>query len=150
MRHLPPDSALGALRRGKQIEQFLGAFGHGKEHVIRWAALSPAKDHITLYLSEVIDVGSDVFQDVPEFPPPDPGEQTRGKITGSTASPERRHSTSPSTSSAQPATAGSTTASPVTNTPATAAAGHPRTRDVSAPPDTCSREQQVPPERPRR
>jgi hypothetical protein len=88
MRHLPPDSALGALRRGKQIEQFLGAFGHGKEHVIRWAALSPAKDHITLYLSEVIDVGSDVFQDVPEFPPPDPDEQTRGKIIGSTASPE--------------------------------------------------------------
>lgn len=88
VRHLTPPFAIGALRRGKQIEQFLGGFDHGEEHVIRWAALSPAKDHITLYLSEVIDVGTDTFWDMSEFPPLDPDEETWGKIVGTAAGPD--------------------------------------------------------------
>lgn len=88
MRHLTLNFALGALRRGREIEQFLGGFDHGGEHVIRWAALSPGKNGITLYLSEVVDVGTDAFLDVSEFPPLDPDEETWGKIIGTVASPD--------------------------------------------------------------
>ncbi|GAA2097852.1 hypothetical protein [Actinomadura alba] len=88
MRHLTPSFAHAALRRGKEIEQFLGGFDQGKEHIIRWAALSPAKGQIILYLSEVVDVGTDTFWDVSEFPPLNPDEETWGKITGTAASPE--------------------------------------------------------------
>lgn len=88
MRHLSRSFALGALGRGKEIEQFLGGFTRGDQHIIRWATLSPTKDGITLYLSEVIDVGSDTFNDVSEFPPVDPDEETWGKILGTAATPE--------------------------------------------------------------
>ena len=88
MRYLTPSFAIGALRRGKQIEQFLGGFDKGEKHVIRWVALSPAKDHITLYLSEVIDVGTDTFWDLSGFPPLDPDEETWGKIVGTLTNPD--------------------------------------------------------------
>jgi hypothetical protein len=88
MRYLTRSFAIGALRRGKQIEQFLGGFDHGDEHAVRWAALSPTKGQITLYLSEVIDVGTDTFWDVSEFPPLDPDEETWGKIIGTVSSPD--------------------------------------------------------------
>lgn len=88
MRHLTPDFAIGALRRGREIEQFLSGFDHGDEHVIRWAALSPGKDRITLYLSEVIDVGTETFWDISEFPPLDPDEESWGKIIGTVTSPD--------------------------------------------------------------
>jgi hypothetical protein len=87
VRHLTPSFAIGTLRRGKQIEQFLGGFDQGEEHIIRWTALSPAKGQIMLYLSEVIDVGSDTFCDVSEFPPLDPDDETWGKID-TVSSPE--------------------------------------------------------------
>ncbi|MGI5171028.1 hypothetical protein ACQEU3_42425 [Spirillospora sp. CA-253888] len=87
MRHLTPAFAQGALRRGKQIEQFLGGFDHGEERVIRWAALSPGRQGVTLYLSEVIDIGGAAFRDVSEFPPLDPGEETWGKVIGTAVGP---------------------------------------------------------------
>lgn len=88
MRHLTPAFGIGALRRGKEIEQFLGGFDHGDQHVIRWAALCPATDHIALYLNEVVDVGTDAFWDVSEFPPLDPDDETWGRIVGTAATPE--------------------------------------------------------------
>ena len=91
VRHLTRAFAVGALRRGKEIEQFLGGFDHGDQHIIhiiRWVALSPRKDQITLYLSEVVDVGTDNFWDVSEFPPLDPDEETWGKIIGTASSPD--------------------------------------------------------------
>lgn len=87
MRHLTSALAQGALRRGKQIEQFLGGFDRGEEHVIRWAALSPGRDGITLYLSEVVDVGSATFCDVAEFPPLDPDEEASGRAIGTVTDP---------------------------------------------------------------
>jgi hypothetical protein len=79
---------MGALRRGKQIEQFLGGFDHGDEHVLRWAAVGPGKDGITLYYSEVLDVGTNDFLDVTEFPPLDPDDETWGKVIGTVDDPE--------------------------------------------------------------
>ncbi|MGK5556153.1 hypothetical protein ACSNOI_31505 [Actinomadura kijaniata] len=87
MRHLTSAFAQGALRRGRQIEQLLGGFDHGEDHVIRWAALSPGRAGITLYLSEVIDIGSATFCDVSEFPPFDPDEETWGKVIGTVTDP---------------------------------------------------------------
>ncbi|GAA1892462.1 hypothetical protein [Actinomadura bangladeshensis] len=82
MRHLTPSFASGALRRGEQIEQLLGGFDHGDQHII------PGKDHIILYRSQVTDVGSDAFKDVSQFPPLDPDEATLGRIIGSAAGPD--------------------------------------------------------------
>jgi hypothetical protein len=89
MRHLTPSFAIGALRRGKEIEQLLDTFDHGEEHIIRWAVLSPGVDHITLYLHEVVDVGTDSFWDVSEFPPLDPDEESWGRILGTVAGPDK-------------------------------------------------------------
>lgn len=88
MRYLTPDFAVGALRRGKQIEQFLGGFDHAEAHVVRWAALSPGKGHVTLYLSEVVDVGTDSFCDVSVFPPLDPDEESWGRLIGTVCNPD--------------------------------------------------------------
>jgi hypothetical protein len=88
MRHLTSFFAVGALRRRKQIEQFLGGFDRGDDHVLRWATLGPGKNGITLYFHEVLDVGSDTFLDVTEFPPLDPDDETWGKTIGTVTDPE--------------------------------------------------------------
>jgi hypothetical protein len=41
MRHLIPSFALAALRRGQQIEQFLGRVERDGQQGLRWIALSP-------------------------------------------------------------------------------------------------------------
>ncbi|GGR01859.1 hypothetical protein [Kitasatospora griseola] len=88
MRHLAPALALGALRRGKQIEQFLGAiesdFGPG----LRWIALSPGSTGVTVYLSDVEDIGTDTFLDITEFPPLDPEDETWGREIAVLPTPE--------------------------------------------------------------
>ncbi|MBB4931193.1 hypothetical protein F4561_002013 [Lipingzhangella halophila] len=87
MRYLTPSFAIGALHRGQEIEQFLGGFDRGEQHIIRWAALGRGKDRITLYLSEAVDAGTDSFLDVSEFPPLDPDDESWGKVIGTAASP---------------------------------------------------------------
>jgi hypothetical protein len=82
MRHLTPSFAIGALRRGKQIEQFLGGFDHGDDHILRWTALCPGRAGITLYFSEVLDVGSETFLDISEFPPLDRNNEAWGERIG--------------------------------------------------------------------
>ncbi|MCX4564721.1 hypothetical protein OHA02_52555 [Streptomyces phaeochromogenes] len=69
MRHLTPAFALGALHRGKQIEQFLGAIERDGRRGLRWIAVSPGRAGLTVYLSEVEDVGTDTFRDVTESDP---------------------------------------------------------------------------------
>ncbi|MFI9366962.1 hypothetical protein ACIG5E_38920 [Kitasatospora sp. NPDC053057] len=88
MRHLTPAFALAALQRGKQIEQFLGAIEPDDRHGLRWVALSPSRAGITIYLSEVEDVGTDTFLDITEFPPLDPDEETRGREIAVLPTPE--------------------------------------------------------------
>ncbi|MCX5357224.1 hypothetical protein OG864_00280 [Streptomyces sp. NBC_00124] len=64
MRHLTPAFALGALHRGKQIEQFLGEVDRAGRRGLRWIAISPGLMGVTIYLSEVEDAGTDTFYDV--------------------------------------------------------------------------------------
>lgn len=88
MRHLTPVFALGALHRGKQIEQFLGGIERDGRRGIRWIAVSPGRAGVTVYLSKVEDVGTHTFRDVTEFPPLDPEDEGWGKEIGTVASPE--------------------------------------------------------------
>ncbi|TRO58161.1 hypothetical protein [Streptomyces sp. IB201691-2A2] len=88
MRHLTPAFALGALHRGKQIEQFLGGIERDGRRGLRWIAVSPGRAGVSVYLSEVEDIGTDTFRDVTEFPPLDPEDEDWGKEIGTLASPE--------------------------------------------------------------
>jgi len=82
MRHLIPSFALAALRRGQQIEQFLGRVERDGQPGLRWIALSPGSSGVTIYLSDVEDVATDNFLDITEFPPLDLEEERWGrKIT---------------------------------------------------------------------
>ncbi|MET7727321.1 hypothetical protein [Streptomyces mirabilis] len=88
MRHLTPVFALGALHRGKQIEQFLGGIERDGRRGLRWITVSPGRAGVTVYLSEVEGVGTDTFRDITEFPPLDPEDEGWGKEIGTVASPE--------------------------------------------------------------
>ncbi|WP_327188217.1 hypothetical protein [Streptomyces sp. NBC_01334] len=88
MRHLTPAFALGALRRGRQIEQFLGATERDSRPGLRWIALGPGRKGVTVYLSEVEDVSTDSFLDVTEFPPLDPDDETWGRVLAVLPTPE--------------------------------------------------------------
>jgi hypothetical protein len=88
MRYLTPAFAITALRRGRQIEQFLGGIQAGERRGIRWISLSPGRESIGVYLHEVEDVGTDTFWDLTEFPPLDPDDETRGLVTVVTAPEE--------------------------------------------------------------
>ena len=88
MRHLTPAFALGALRRGKQIEQFLGAIEIDGQPGLRWIALGPGPSGVTIYLSEVEDIGTDTFLDITEFPPLDPDDETWGREVAVLPTPE--------------------------------------------------------------
>lgn len=87
MRHLATAFALGALRRGKQIEQFLGPIDSDRDG-LRWIALSPSATGITIYLGEVEDVGTDTFLDVTEFPPLNPDDETWGREIAVLSTPQ--------------------------------------------------------------
>lgn len=82
MRHLTRSFAVGALRRGQQIEQFLGGFEHDGRQALRWVALGPGREGITIYLSEVEDVGTATYSAIDDFPPIDPDDETWGKVIG--------------------------------------------------------------------
>jgi hypothetical protein len=88
MRYLTPGSAITALRRGRQIEQFLGGIQAGERRGIRWISLRPGREGIGVHLHEVEDVGTDTFWNLTEFPPLDPDDETQGLVTVVTAPEE--------------------------------------------------------------
>jgi hypothetical protein len=88
VRHLTPAFALGALHRGKQIEQFLGEVHHNGRQGLRWIAIGPGRSGIAIYLSEVEDAGTDTFFDITEFPPLDPDDEAWGKQIAAVSTPE--------------------------------------------------------------
>ena len=88
MRHLIPSFALAALHRGKEIEQFLGKVERDGRQGLRWIALSPGRSGVTIYLSDVEDIGSDNFLDITEFPHLDPEEETWGREIAVLSTPE--------------------------------------------------------------
>ncbi|MEU3795779.1 hypothetical protein AB0F07_39360 [Streptomyces fructofermentans] len=88
MRYLVRSFAVGALRRGQQIEQFLGGFDHEGREALRWLALGPGREGITIYLSEVEDVGTATYSAIDDFPAIDPDDETWGKAIATKATPE--------------------------------------------------------------
>ncbi len=88
VRHLTPMFALGALRRGKEIEQFLGTVERGGQRGVRWIALSPGRARVGVYLQEVEDIPSETFRDITDHLPLDPEDETWGKKITTVATPE--------------------------------------------------------------
>lgn len=89
-RHLTLGEATSALRRGRQVEQFLGvANGPDGRAVVRWVTVGEAHRVFRLTLHEVEDVGSDDFLDVSEFPPIAEDEEVgEGEVVGTSEEPE--------------------------------------------------------------
>ena len=74
MRHLTERQTLGALDRGRAVEQLL--VPSTTDHtVIEWLRLSPQSSGVSLIRHRVQDVGSADFVDVYEFPPVDVDEE---------------------------------------------------------------------------
>lgn len=75
MRHLAEPFALGALRRGRPIEQFLGPAGSPERPGVRYVEISPVKTGYEIYLHSVEDGGDESFWDLGEFLPLDPDDE---------------------------------------------------------------------------
>ncbi|MPY45414.1 hypothetical protein FNH04_37595 [Streptomyces phyllanthi] len=67
--------ALGALRRGRSVEQFLGPAGYPERPGIRYVEVRPTKATFEVFLHALEDAGSETFCDVGEFPPLDPDDE---------------------------------------------------------------------------
>jgi hypothetical protein len=67
MRYLTTQFAVGALRRGKGIEQFLGGFEAAGEPAIRWVEISPADGQYRVSLHTVQNPDDDEFRDLPNL-----------------------------------------------------------------------------------
>ncbi|WP_042406716.1 hypothetical protein [Streptacidiphilus carbonis] len=80
MRYLTESFALAALRRGRPIEQFLGAAGRPDKPGIRWVEVRPAPAGYTVVLHTAEDIGGEQFCDLAEFPALDSdGEEDFGQ-----------------------------------------------------------------------
>ncbi|MCG3042001.1 hypothetical protein ACLIYM_28275 [Streptomyces fenghuangensis] len=75
MRYLTDSFAVGALRRGQGIEQFLGPVGSGDAPAVSWVSVEPTRRGFVVMLHTVEDTGGEDFCDLLEFPPLDPDEE---------------------------------------------------------------------------
>jgi hypothetical protein len=76
MRYLADSFALGALRRGKAIAQFLGSSrAEDRRMLISWVEVHPVDDGFAVVLHVAEDVGGEHFADLWEFPPADPDDE---------------------------------------------------------------------------
>jgi hypothetical protein len=84
VRHLTLDQARAALRRGNSIEQLLHLRNVDGRPTVSWLTLSPTRDaELELRLHFVLDVGTEQFAVVAEFPPVDDEEYAgEGKTMG--------------------------------------------------------------------
>lgn len=67
-RHLAEPFALGALRRGRSVEQFLGPAGTPERPGIRYVEVRPVEGAFEIVLHTLQDVGHEGFVDLGEFP----------------------------------------------------------------------------------
>lgn len=87
MRYLTRQFAIGAIRRGNEVEQFLGGDTIDGSPVIRWVTISPGRDGIEVAVNTRLDLDDDRFGDLPNLPPPPSGpEESR---LGRTDDPEQ-------------------------------------------------------------
>ena len=89
VRYLIEPFALGALRRGKSIGQFLGGVPESEKPCIRWVEVRPDGGRYRVVLHTLEDVGGEGFADLIEFPPLDPDDEDEefGREIGSADDP---------------------------------------------------------------
>ncbi|WP_431676096.1 hypothetical protein [Kitasatospora sp. KL5] len=75
MRYLTESSAVGALYRGRSIEQFLGPAGEPDAPGIRWVEVTPTPSGCKVVLHTSADIGGEHFYDLVEFPPLGPEDE---------------------------------------------------------------------------
>jgi hypothetical protein len=75
MRYLVESFAVGALKRGQGIEQFLGHAASENLAAVRWVSIEPTTRGFVVTLHAVEDVGGEHFCDLLEFPPLDPDDE---------------------------------------------------------------------------
>jgi len=89
MRHLTPSFAIGALRRGGQIDQFLGGSTLDGKPTVRWASVYQSGHDFVVAVHAVEDIGSADYAGVTESPPVDEDEYVgEGKIIGRFETPD--------------------------------------------------------------
>ncbi|MFH9355719.1 hypothetical protein, partial [Kitasatospora sp. NPDC017646] len=64
--------AVGALTRGRSVEQFLGPAGDAHAPGVRWVEVVPTGSEFKVVLHTSADVGNEDFCDLVEFPSLDP------------------------------------------------------------------------------
>ncbi|MEV3972607.1 hypothetical protein AB0K68_31400 [Streptomyces sp. NPDC050698] len=69
MRYLVEPFVIGALRRGRSVEQFLGPVGSPERPGVRYAEVRAARTSYEVYVHAVEDVGHENWLDLGEFPP---------------------------------------------------------------------------------
>ncbi|MGW4303248.1 hypothetical protein ACWEHT_26255 [Streptomyces sp. NPDC004646] len=89
MRYLVESFILGALRRGRSVEQFLGACGSAERPGVCHVEVCPTKGRFEVRLHTVEDIGSERFRDLGEFPPfaPDDEASEFGLLLGTAEDP---------------------------------------------------------------
>ena len=75
MRYLTRSFAVGALRRGQGIEQFLGPVGVAGEPAIRWVSIDPWEGHYRVSVHVVRDPDDEDFRDLANLLPLDPAKE---------------------------------------------------------------------------
>lgn len=70
MRYLTRAFAIGALKRGRQVEQFLGSVDAPTDvRAVRWATVWQSRRGYEAWSYDVEDLDDDQFLDLMEFPP---------------------------------------------------------------------------------
>ncbi|WP_327241509.1 hypothetical protein [Streptomyces sp. NBC_01320] len=82
MRYLAESFVLGALRRGRPVEQFLGPVYAAERLGVRYVEVRPKAGRFEIFLHTVEDVGHETFLDLVEFPrlDPDVEEEEFGRL----------------------------------------------------------------------
>ena len=89
VRYLSPSFAVGALRRGVSIEQFLGAVAVDARTGVRWATIEPAGDHATIREHMALDVPGFESGDLDNLPPMyEDDERSWGWVVGTAPVPD--------------------------------------------------------------
>ncbi|MEV5319586.1 hypothetical protein AB0K92_18350 [Streptomyces sp. NPDC052687] len=90
MRYLTEPFLIGALRRGRSVEQFLGPVGSPERPGVRYVEIRAARTAYEVYVHAVEDVGDESFLDLDVFPPfdQDAEEEDFGLLLGAAEAPE--------------------------------------------------------------
>ncbi len=89
MRYLAEQFLIGALRRGRLVEQFLGPVGTAELPGVRYVEVRAAGTSYEVYVHAVLDVGHENLLDLGVFPPfeQDAEDEELGRLLGTAEDP---------------------------------------------------------------